>query len=51
MSSAELEGKFRGCSRGVLSETQQTKIISLVHDLEKLNSVKELMAELAVSDP
>jgi 2-methylcitrate dehydratase PrpD len=50
MSSAEIEGKFRGCSRGALSDAQQTKIISLVRDLEKLNSVNELMAELAVSE-
>jgi 2-methylcitrate dehydratase len=50
MSSAEVEGKFRGCTRAVLSEAQQTKIISLVHDLEKLSSVNELMAELAVSE-
>src|SRR4030095_15357213 len=48
MSSAEVEGKFRGCTRGVLSETQQTKIISLVQDLEKLSSIDELMAELAI---
>ena len=48
MSSAEVEGKFRGCTRAVLSEAQQKKIISLVHDLEKLSSVNELMAELAV---
>ena len=50
MSSAEVEGKFRGCARAVLSEAQQTKIVSLVHDLEKLSSVAELMAELAVSE-
>src|SRR5262245_18239311 len=46
MSSAELEGKFRGCARGVLFEAQQTKIISLVNDLEKLGSVDELLKEL-----
>jgi len=50
MSSAEVGGKFRGCARAVLSEAQQTKIISLVRDLEKLSSVNELMAELAVSE-
>jgi 2-methylcitrate dehydratase len=50
MSSAEVEGKFRGCARAVLSEAQQTKIILLVRDLEKLNSVNELMAELSVSE-
>jgi 2-methylcitrate dehydratase len=48
MLSSELEDKFRGCARGVLSQAQQTKIISLVHDLEKLSSVNELMAELAL---
>src|SRR5215472_6480491 len=46
MSSAELEGKFRGCARGALSEAQQTKIISLVNNLEKLSSVDELLKEL-----
>jgi 2-methylcitrate dehydratase len=50
MSPAEVEGKFRGCARGVWSEAQQTKVISLVRDLENLNSVNELMAELAVSE-
>jgi 2-methylcitrate dehydratase len=48
MSSAELEGKFRGCARGVLSEAQQNKIISLVNDLEKLTNVSELMNHLAL---
>jgi 2-methylcitrate dehydratase PrpD len=48
MSSAELEGKFRGCTRAALSQAQQTKIISLVHDLEKLSSVDELMNHLAL---
>jgi 2-methylcitrate dehydratase len=48
MSSAELEGKFRGCARAALSQAQQTKIISLVHDLEKLSSVDELMNHLAL---
>ena len=50
MSSVEVESKFRGCTRGVLSEAQQTTIISLVRDLDKLNSVNELLAELAVSE-
>jgi 2-methylcitrate dehydratase len=50
MSAAEVEGKFRGCVRGSLSEAQQTKIILLVHNLEKLNSVNELLAELAVGE-
>jgi hypothetical protein len=48
MSSAEVEGKFRGCARTVLSEAEQTKIISLVQDLEKLSSVDELMNHLAL---
>ena len=48
MSSAEVEGKFRGCARAALSQAQQTKIISLVHDLEKLSSVDELMNHLAL---
>jgi 2-methylcitrate dehydratase PrpD len=47
MSSAEVEGKFRGCTRAALSEAQQTKIISLVHDLEKLTNVSELVNHLA----
>jgi 2-methylcitrate dehydratase len=47
MSSTEVEGKFRACARGVLSAAQQTKIISLVHDLEQLNDVAELMHALA----
>jgi 2-methylcitrate dehydratase len=50
MSSAEVEGKFRACARGVLSEAQQTKIISLVNDLEKLENIAELMHVLAVDD-
>jgi 2-methylcitrate dehydratase len=48
MSSAEVEGKFRGCTRG--SEAQQAEIITLVRDLEKLGSIDKLMAELAVSE-
>jgi 2-methylcitrate dehydratase len=48
MSSAEVESKFRGCARGALSDAQQTKIIASVLDLERLNSVNELMSELAV---
>ena len=47
MSSAEVEGKFRGCTRTVLSEAQQTKIISRVHDLEQLSNVGELLNHLA----
>jgi 2-methylcitrate dehydratase len=49
MSSAEVEGKFHGCARGVLSEAQQTKIISLVRDLDKLTNVSELMNHLALT--
>jgi 2-methylcitrate dehydratase PrpD len=47
MSPAEVEGKFRACARGVLSEAQQTKIISSVRDLEKLTNVAELMGQLS----
>ena len=49
MSSAEVEGKFHGCARGVLSEAQQTKIISIVRDLDKLTNVAELMNHLALT--
>jgi 2-methylcitrate dehydratase len=48
MSPAEVESKFRGCARRVLSESRQNKIISLVHDLEKLENVADLMHALAV---
>jgi 2-methylcitrate dehydratase len=48
MSPAEVEGKFRACARRVLSEAQQTKIISSVRDLEKLTNVAELMNHLAL---
>ena len=48
MASAEVEGKFSGCARGVLSEAQQTRIISLVRDLEKLTNISELMNHLAL---
>lgn len=48
MSSAEVEGKFRACARGVSSEARQNKIISLVHDLEKLTNIAELMNHLAL---
>jgi 2-methylcitrate dehydratase len=47
MSSAEVEEKFRACARGVLSEAQQTKVILLIRDLEKLANVSELMTHLA----
>jgi 2-methylcitrate dehydratase len=47
MSLVEVEGKFRACARGVLSEAQQTKVISLVRDLEKLKNVSELMGQLS----
>jgi 2-methylcitrate dehydratase PrpD len=49
MSPAEVEGKFRACARRVLSEAQQTKIISSVRDLEKLTNVSELMNHLALT--
>jgi hypothetical protein len=42
-----VEGKFRGCTHAVLSEAQQTKIISLVRELENLTNVAELMNHLA----
>jgi len=48
MSPAEVEEKFRGCTRKALTAAQQTKIIALVHDLEKLGSVSELMNHLAL---
>ena len=51
MSSVEVERKFRSCARGLLSEAQQTKIISVAHDLEKLQNIAELMQALAVSEP
>jgi 2-methylcitrate dehydratase PrpD len=51
MSPAEVESKFCGCTRAVLSEARQTRIISLVHDLEKLTSINDLMNELASSEP
>jgi 2-methylcitrate dehydratase len=49
MSAAEVEGKFRACARGALSEARQTKVISLVRDLEKLKNVSELMTHLALT--
>jgi len=48
MSPAEVEVKFRGGAHKILSEAQQNQIISLVHDLDKLDDVGELMKELAV---
>jgi 2-methylcitrate dehydratase len=50
MSRAEVEGKFRSCTRAALSEDQQTRIISLVHDLDGLTDVSDLMKELAVGE-
>lgn len=50
MSPADVEGKFRGCTRAVLSEAQQTKIISMVHNLEELSTIGDLMEELALGD-
>jgi 2-methylcitrate dehydratase PrpD len=49
MSSAEVEGKFRACARGILSEARQTNVISLVRDLDKLKNVSELMTHLALT--
>jgi 2-methylcitrate dehydratase len=48
MSPAEVEGKFRACARDVLSEAQQTRVISLVHGLEQLDNVAELMSHLSL---
>jgi 2-methylcitrate dehydratase PrpD len=48
MSPAEVEGKFRACARGILSEAQQTKVILLVHGLEQLDNVAELMSHLSL---
>jgi 2-methylcitrate dehydratase len=50
MSPAEVEEKFRGCTRAVLSEAQQSGIIALVQRLESLASINELMSAVAVGD-
>ena len=50
MSPADVEAKFRGCTRALLSSAQQTRIISLVHSLEKLENVADLMHALAAGD-
>jgi hypothetical protein len=50
MSSSEVEDKFRGCTRAVLSKAQQSDIIALVQHLESLASINELMSALAVGD-
>jgi 2-methylcitrate dehydratase len=50
MSPSEVEEKFRGCTRAVLSEAQQSEIIALVHRLERLTSISELMSALAVGE-
>jgi 2-methylcitrate dehydratase len=50
MSPAEVEEKFRGCTRKAITAAQQTKIMALVHDLEKLDNVADLMHALAVGD-
>jgi 2-methylcitrate dehydratase len=47
MAPSEVEAKFRGGTRAVLSETQQTEIITLVERLESLDSIGELMSVLA----
>jgi 2-methylcitrate dehydratase len=43
MAPSEVEAKFRGCTRSVLSEAEQHAMISLVYDLENVRSVSELM--------
>jgi 2-methylcitrate dehydratase len=50
MASSDVEAKFRGCTRSVLSEAEQTKIVSLVYNLENLTSVNVLMDCLAVEE-
>ena len=50
MSRAEVEGKFRSCTRASLSDEQQARIISFVYDLDGLTDVSELMKELAVGE-
>ena len=50
MSRGEVEGKFRSCTRAALSDEQQARIISLVHDLDGLTDVSDLMKELAVGE-
>jgi 2-methylcitrate dehydratase PrpD len=50
MSPTEVEAKFRACTRAALTEARQTRIITLVDNLEKLTRVNELMSELAVSE-
>jgi 2-methylcitrate dehydratase len=48
MAPSDVEAKFRGCTRSVLSEAEQTGIVSLVYNLENLTSVNELMSCLAI---
>jgi 2-methylcitrate dehydratase len=50
MSQAEVEGKFHSCARAAVSDDQQARIITLVHDLDGLTDVSDLMKELAISD-
>lgn len=47
MTPSEVEAKFRGGTRAVLTETQQTEIITLVERLESLDSIGQLMSVLA----
>ena len=47
MSASDVEAKFRGSTRAILSEAQQSKIISSVANLDNLLSVGELMSDLA----
>jgi hypothetical protein len=44
MAPSDVEAKFRGCTRSVLSEAEQTDIIALVNNLESLTTVGELMS-------
>jgi 2-methylcitrate dehydratase len=48
MSPSEVEDKFRGCTRALLSEAQQSEIIGLVQRLESLASINELMGAVAL---
>ena len=47
---SDVEAKFRGCTRSVLSEAEQTNIVSLVYNLENLSTVSELMSCLAFGE-
>ena len=47
MARSEVEAKFRGCTRSLLSEAEQTAVISLVWDLENVSSISEIMRRVA----